>query len=323
MGSLLSYNSEGIFQFPLETGRPTYLLSWPSDVLTKHASFSPDGNKVVFWQQSETTSELWFSELEPWSPELLLTLPETNYESAGSDWLGTKRYIRFSLGRPNELGIHTVVATYLIDTQKKEVVETLSGWETMCPILAFSPRSKRVATWCSSDQGASYLVVETEGELWTTTELPDRLLVNKEQNSLGWSWSNNAEHVVFTEFINDTFDKQLYFTSSENDLPIRLSNVKGTYFHNFSLSANGDYLSNFSTCPDGIGCTLIIHIPSGEIVWTSQAIPYLGPGIIPAWSPDGNYFVTSDFNLSYIIELPTGQIIQEIDAVPHETLVWR
>lgn len=328
-GSLLISNDEGISLISLETEQKVDLFQPSSDVQYWDTFASPNGAQLLYWQQTTVTSELWVMTLESGLLEKLATLPDTNYEGIGLEWLGSNRYLAVSLWRTNEISIFTRVISLLIDIEEKEVKATLLSWKEMCVYLAFSPRTNRMATWCSiEDEPLSYLVAETTGGFWSTDDSPTRIVRDRSDLEQGWYWSRNNDYVVYTIFQPTAQYPDplqiLYFSPTSSYTPIPLWDGRTSIYSTLSLSPDGQYVAYGGTCPDGGGCHLIMYIPTQEIIWTSQMLSEGSSELLLAWSPDSHYVATSVLGETgiFIIDITTQQVALEIEDAGYEVLAW-
>jgi hypothetical protein len=320
-GSLVAHDQQQVVLISLPSGeiKPLPLQIGP-DELTWRLTVSPNGQQLVYWLKRETGSELWITSIEPWSPELLMNLPDSDYEGAGFRWISTGRYLNFSLWRTHEtLLTYNRQISHLIDVEEKEVVATLPPLEELCPYLAFSSRTDRLATWCRDGVDSSdYLVVEISGELWRTSEAPGEVIKeNKDYGVSEWFWSTNGQYVVYYGPVWGN----IYLTPTDEHAPIDLSGAYG----GVDLSPNGRYVTYSGQCsPDGTRCQLVVNVETKQITWRSRSIAGLADvhGLRPVWSPDGRHLATSGFGNIYIVDLESGEVVRHLGDTRFTLLAW-
>ena len=149
---------------PLDSGEPTYLLEREPDWITWRPTYSPNREHAVYWVKKEAVSELWVTSLRPWAPERLLWLPETDYVAVAYEWLNPNRHLLVQFYEPDETidVLEVVAASYIVDIVEKTIISP-DGWQGFCAILAVSPRTNRLSSWCPIQDEASgqltYMIV--------------------------------------------------------------------------------------------------------------------------------------------------------------------
>lgn len=330
-GILLMSNSQGVVRFSLEDSSQTNLLQRQEEWLEWRVGFSPSGKKLAYWFQTETASEIWLANVEPWSTELLLALPVGEYEGVIFEWLGTERYVYVELRGANELGIAEIVRSFLFDTEEGQL-ESSPEWRGFCSILAYSPRTERLASWCPESpfyiggvDHEQYYVVETTGDLWTTEESPEEFIRVRDWGTQQWVWSLDGNYVAFTTYESGN-GVQLHYgpvEKAQEDSIIDLSNGRTNYYERLSLSPDKRYLAFIrENCPGQPICHLVLEISTQEILWTNQKISNSDVTDF-AWSPDSQYFAV-DFLMEglFIVETQTGNVVLHLPEVTNEEMIW-
>lgn len=191
------YDPSYIYRYSLDSGEGDYVLQQEEEWQRLIVWFSPRGTLAAYWVDTDHNSELWLTPLNPWAPELVLTLPETGYELITLDWLVDDQYLLLQL-YPDFDG--EVGSSYLISTESKQV-ESKAGWHGNCSILAFSPQTNHLATWCpmgnEQDPSSTYVVLEESGELWFSEQSPEEVLTETLLTYEPWLWSLDRRYVVF------------------------------------------------------------------------------------------------------------------------------
>lgn len=318
-----------IIRVSLEDGERSYLLWQEETWQTLHVSFSPDGILATYWIETDNRSELWLTSLDPWKPELILSLPETGYGLVGSnglvgiDWLVGHHYLLIVLSYDY---FHSgVEKSFLIDTKSKQV-ESVPGWKGDCSTVAFSPRTNRLSTWCpmpdEQDSSLTYAVLEESGELWFSEQPP---LNPMPVYPVGWSV--DRRYVVFSEW---SWANGLHYVDANTGVTRILTDKNSTSYNPASISPNNQYLYYQGKCNNGSYCGLMMDVGTEEIVWTSQLVDD-GGAVSLYWSPDSLYFAvpSSDdskhFYFSFIIliiDVTTGKVVLQIDDLYVGSMVW-
>ena len=160
---------------PAAPGQPltvTPLTTYPGE--ERHASFSPDGNQVVFaWGDDEENSSIYVKLIGPGTPLRLTKQDENSY---GPAWSPDGRSIAFLRSRNNKSEIILMPA---LGGQERKVGEVVGAKLIPGPMLVWSPEGKWLATVeCKrgfTSCGLLLFSVET-GEKRTLTSPPREIL---------------------------------------------------------------------------------------------------------------------------------------------------
>ncbi|HRQ42669.1 MAG TPA: hypothetical protein PLD25_32550 [Chloroflexota bacterium] len=323
-GAYSPFEPRYIYSLSLETSQIRYILKQEDDWQNLNAWFSPTGALATYWVETADHSELWLTPLEFWSPELVLTVPETGYNTYYVEWLAVDKYLFFQTYR-EILGAREPVNSYLINTVSKQIVSP-PGWKGNCNIVAFSPRTNQIATWClienEQDTSVTYAVVEENDELWFSNDRPEQIV--KERGTIGefWSWSHDRQYFVFSDYAEPR--DLLNMTNARTETTIHLDDGHSDHYDVVSLSPNNRYLAYFGNCANGEYCQLIIEIETEEVIWTSQEVtpPNRGTPLALVWSPDSRYFALWVSPEVLVIEVETGEIVMRFDDLDWVRGVW-
>lgn len=320
---------EGFYELPLATGEPTYLLERQNDWITWRPTYSPANERVVYWVKTTEATELWTTSVNSWAPERLLYLPGTDYVGVGYFWLNTNRHLVVLFSVLDDVtGVTTrVSASYIFDLVEKKPVSP-ADWQGFCTVLAVSPRTGHLSSWCSIEDELSgqltYLVVELDESVWISEEPPQVVLTERENwndYSQMWIWSGDGKYVAYTivDIVDGEVEDTLYYSRTDRrDEPVTLSDGSTKLFGVISLSWDGQYITYPGRCQDGSGCRVVMQTATQDVVWTSRRA-----GGDLYWSPDNRFFAQYDFPGIVIVDISTQEIVLRFDNLPAAgEIVW-
>lgn len=327
-GSLL-IAGEGFLQVSLESGEQSFLLENQADWLNWRASFSPGNEQVVYWVKTDEASELWTIPLSSWAPERLLYLPGTDYVNVRYYWLNTDRhlFVQFYVIDDMTGVLEVPVASYILDSSEKTVLSR-PGWYGICTVLAVSPQTNHLSTWCPMEDEPSgqlpYLVVELDESVWISEAAPQIVLSERENwvdiNSM-WEWTGDGKYVVYGIYDGE-LKETLYYSPTDRNEPVVLSDGRTDGFGAISLSPDGSYIAYEGICPNGIGCQLVMQTATQDIVWTSQRIPNISTGSSLTWSPDSRFFAKVKSFGVVIVDVALQETVLQLDTLTIGEMVW-
>jgi hypothetical protein len=196
----------------------------------------------------------------------------------------------------------------------------------VCHTLAVSPKSHHVATWCSFDsqfeEQQRYTVIEADGEAWQTEEAPEEVLaITYELGEQIWSpdWSRVLIPIPSNATIVNVREPGVEQLLDEKDV----------YLHPYSamFSPDGQLLSYrhdvCETVDDKVvSCLKIVDLESRAVVWESTDL-YPEPAYMDTWSPDGEFFILSTREGSYILGRRDFSVVRPVIIDLATTgLVW-
>jgi hypothetical protein len=324
-GSLFIAAEEGFLKESLESGEQSYLLEYQADWLNLRASFSPGNEQVVYWVKTDEASELWTTPLSSWAPERLLYLPGTDYVNVQYYWLNTERhlFVHFFAIDDTTGVLEVPVASYIIDLSEKTVLSR-PGWYGICTVLAVSPQTNHLSTWCPMENEPSgqapFLVIELDESVWISEDAPQIVLTERENwadwNGM-WQWSGDGKYVVYTiiGLVDGEVRDTLYYSPTDRNEPVVLSDGRTDGFGAHFLSPDGTYIAYEGICPNGIGCQLVMQTTTQDIVWTSQMVDpqNSSSGGYIYWSPDGRFFARNGDQGVMIIDIITKEVVLQFD----------
>lgn len=298
VGSLLIYiEAEGIIEQPLPRGEPKILLSREPTWVKWKASLSPTGKYVAYWFENQTVSEVRIFIPDSQDSHFLANLSDVGFDEIRFEWLGSDRYLHVELRSKDSIGIMETQRVYLFDTQSSPMV--VSDSIQFCPYLVSSLRTLQPAIVCpEQDNSGHYLVVEPFGEIWQSDEtILGDLIIERDQGDDRWAWNSTGDRMVFTEFNPDgVFPGSLltlyYMSLIDNSLQL-LNDGRSSTFSTLSLSPDGQFIAYMGKCFSGFPCTLIMSIPSQEIIWNSRSTTTITPSLWISWSPDSHFFAVT------------------------------
>lgn len=320
-GELLVIDSIGIVKLSFSQDQPEYLLRKGDDWLWWKAAFSNDGDFLAYLFQTEDGYELWLTDSRLWLPELAISI-ESKHEVASLEWLVNDKYLLMRLGSLEEDNVGQKIRideSYIVNP-RSGLIESPEDWSGSCNILAFSPRTGNLATWCI-DEGTNQenIVIEIDGELWTTDQEPSEILKELAfEGETSWAWSYDEDYIGFTKFDRG---ESLYYSPTDKDMPILLAGTDSGPFGFLSWSPNSEYLMYFGKCEDGNFCHIISQVENKEVLWTSQTNTLTNVGPV-AWSPNSDFIAISTPNSIVIVNLSSRQKVFEINNISVIDLKW-
>lgn len=197
---LLAQNWQGFY--PHYAGEPFHNggAVGPGDALL--LSFANYANKIAYWTGNET-GQLWISDLKLENPQLAYTDEEQIY-ATGDDslfsWFGKGDLI----WTPDDLHV-------IFDPQDETLPNliyhltsnSMDPWPWYCDRIALSPRTSRLALWCSALDGSpNFAVIEWGGEIWTSSSAPEQELVHRRDErplrwDSNWAWSSDGQQIAY------------------------------------------------------------------------------------------------------------------------------
>lgn len=332
-GNLFIISSDqGFLRVILETGETEPLVSKDDAWLLWRFAISPNQEKVAYWIQTSQTSELWLSDLISWSPELLLSTSELEHHDAVNLWWLSNDYLLLEPGTIDQrFNLFVPADASIINVHQKQVEIEDTGFAFNC-LLARSPRTDELATWCPAKENWSdvqsyytapvsyYAVIEEAGFLWTTIEPPVEILTQLKTPDDNWAWSRDRSFVSFPLYDAEQNMDVLHFVERSTLASFQIEQQSVRHISDLDWSPDGQYLAYLGTCAT-YACNLIIDLASREIIWSSQMIQGLQNGTYLAWSHDSQ-FVALQFEGITIVDLRTNKIIQQLKIPSANVLAW-
>ncbi len=330
-GSLYVYNAEGILRVDLVDGVEEYVLRREADWVHWQANFSGNNLFVAYWIQTSSKLELWVSNLKQWDPKQLIALSDVDYDLVGLQWVLGDKTLLIQLGHFTEEtpGINiNIESSYLVNVSGDIVSD--EHWSGKCTILAFSPRTDSLATWCFEEvpQGdmQQYIVVEEDGAVWRIEQHPEEILKEIQfDGETHWAWSPDGEYAAYTLFFNG--QEYLYYTSTNVNTSTLIFDNNSNQYSFLGWSPDNQYLSYSGKCPNGLRCQVIMEVGTQNIVWSSQMTNWTADHL--AWSPNSQYIATSVTDLKspittqiVIIDVISSQEVFHIPNLPAIDMVW-
>jgi hypothetical protein len=338
-GNLLILAGPGLIRLSVATGETEVLVPRTEEWLLWRFDVSPDGQQVAYWIHTAETSELWLSEIATWSPELVLTVSNLEHNAANLWWLSND-YLLLEPGNISSINLFLPLHAYIIDINQQQVEIEDNGFAFGC-LLAPSPQTEQIATWCPAKgewidwvsyytaPASYYAVIEEAGFLWTTTESPTGILAELKISEDGWAWANDRSLVAFPVHDATANRDVLYFTAQDEATLVPLVDpaVEILYFNEYRpWSPNKEYLAYLGDggeCANST-CYRIIDVANEEIVWTSLSIPDAKHLRSLVWSLDSQYIAILTDEGLFIVHLQIGSVMKQY-TVPlgHVLLSWQ
>lgn len=323
---LITLRKDGVYRLDLATEEMEMIVpivykedNWQ----LSSGRISYDGKKVVYWFPEGDEFQVWLVEPIDRSSQQLLNIANNNFTMAYGEWYGQGKFFELGIWGEDENGVPLVVQWYLFDTLQGDIVGVAGDRAKVCHTLAVSPRSDRVATWCSFDshweEQSGYVVIEFDGEAWQTPEHPEHVLVESYDLTTQYIWSLDGNYVLIPDGRNATI------VNIAEKSTRQLFDERDIYTETFGsrLSPNGRLLGyNYHVCGTERFCARVMDIESRTVLWESVGLFPSPPNVarsahVVAWSPDGRFFVAVGYNDALIIQVDDFSVVKALppDAV--------
>ena len=268
---------------------------------------------------------------------MLLSFADLEHDALNL-WSLSNDYLLLEPGSTDErYNLFVPVLAYIIDMRLKQVEVEDTGFAFGC-LLAPSPKTNEVATWCPAKAewgdvqsyytttASYYAVVEEEGFLWTTTELPVAILTQLRSPADNWAWSGDRSMVAFPWY--DAKEEQDILVFSYNRPgrdplgPFVNIETKNIYFNDeWPWSPDNRYLAIKGECSVR-DCYYVLDMSRKQTVWRSELIPGAQHPRSLTWSYDSQHFVLSADEGMFIVRIETGDTVKQLTIPPGNPLVW-
>lgn len=330
-GNIYLRTPTGMSRFSLATEEIEILVSTEPDWDSLGLTLSPDRQQLAYWLHMEEHSELWITELNQWSPELVFAVSGIEHEWIGLWWLN-EHYLLLEPGYIDQrYNFFIPVKAYLINIPRQRIEVETDSLIFGCS-LAVSPQSNHLATWCPAIEDwadpqsyfttppSFYVVLEAEGEYWLSDLAPAEMFI--EFRSLPediWSWSYQGTYAVFSTYDEVAKESTLYYIDAQGQSLIAVEDDSRSY-HSLDWSPDQKYLSFAGHCSIK-GCNKVFDIGQQQVVWTSEGLPGAENGTYLNWSYDSNYIIVQSEGLT-IIDISTGERIRNLNDLEGNVIVW-
>lgn len=306
------------------------------------ASFSNYSNKIAYWDNSNEAGNFFVYDLMSKEGQLIFSEAAGEYliEQFGSQELSL-------IWSPDDLHLiirdnRTLESSMIYSVNN----DKLTPWKWDCDRIAISPKTTRLATWCSAfESDDKYAVVEWGGDIWVSDSAPEQQIVKSNDSQRIWSFSSNGELVAFFDPANDG---NLSLVNNQGQIETLL--LHAAWWENndtlaskisipefpIQFSANGKKLLVFANeledarCPGwenisanisvkfNIPCWHLINLETSAIEWSlgdsfQEEYSLYWQFDTAALSPNGKYVaVTAEspgFFVTYIINIETMETI--------------
>lgn len=217
------YNASQLFDFGENQNFPLDILQYsdnenpnlPANNLgaARFVSYANFANKIAFWVEN-AGGELWITDLDLKEPVQVFANKDEGYvdEQNSQDainliWLPNDRHVIFWLGDSTQDRV-------IIDVHNSGI----EPWPWECKQVALSPRTSRLAIWCSSsDEHQGLAVVEWSGEIWYSDILPQSNLINLDRETLELfsGWSASGDYFAYFDRIDNSYSLIIADSSGE------------------------------------------------------------------------------------------------------------
>lgn len=315
---LITLREDGFYRLDLATDELELIVSkvyMEDEWRLSTGRISYNGKKVVYWFPDGNEFQIQLINTVDGSSQQLLRITNDNFTGAYGEWHGRDSFFELGIWGEDVNGVPLVVQWYLFDTVQGDIIGVAGGRGKVCHTLAASPRSNRVATWCSFDsdleEQSAYVVIEANGEVWQTTEHPNQVWVESYDLTTQYIWSLGGNNVLIpgqNPTVVNILERSTYQLFDENDYD--------AITYNSRLSPDGRLWGyGHRLCEGNVSfCVRVMETESRTIVWESSTLE----AYIVSWSPDGKFFVVGTLEEGYIIRvddfsvvktLPTGSIL--------------
>lgn len=175
-------------------------------------AFSRFSEQVAYWlPYSDGTAELWIADLNNQNPQLVF-----------NDAVGAYGQQPTILWMPND----NYIVLHSVETNQPDMIYSLitgqlQNWPWDCDRIALSSKSGRLSLWCSSVNSTNdFAVIEWNGDIWFSENLPESVLVQRHPNSLvSWGWSRDGSRIAYYDPLDET--GSLHIANSEGELLLK------------------------------------------------------------------------------------------------------
>jgi hypothetical protein len=340
-GLLFGYDIGGIWQVDVVSQEKTYLLTKEDAWLHWGARFAQNKKYLAYWLKQGDETELWFTRLPQWQPELVLTINDVSYDFATPLWGVNDRYLFLGLSildNSSHLEDIKTIRTYVIDTETLELISQ-PYWPGNCLILAPSPQTGDLALWCSptdeQNDKLEFLVLEPNGTGWFTLQPPEPLTDSCYFATCAWSQDGD-----FVAFVSTNYPYSLFYMSTDANKHTHLDDQITDSYRFLLWSPDSQFLYYAGACGDASSeCPNIMSVTDKQVIWRARTNFNRGEmGIIfvreVVWSPDSLYIAIPTYppdgntpeliTLVLIFNVEKQQIVSQI-VIEDETLldlVW-
>ncbi len=313
--TLITYTHEdGIYRFDLETEESERLVPIFNSGIAWMSSASPsyNGQEVVYWFVEGPWYVVKAVNTVTGYDRPLLNINDDGFTDARGAWLGQGRFFELAIWGEDENGVPLVKQWYLFDIPNDTIIGSADDkpGTKVCHTIAVSPKSGRIASWCSfepqfNEDGTSYveqgdyIVIEANGESWSTSEPPEQVMLETFGIDSGYIWSPNGNYVIVPRTGNATIidvnSSDVFNLFTEDDYLV------STYDAQFAPDES--LLSyEFAVCESRSACPRLLDFETGATLWDSSGLFADGLAKFSTWSPDGKFFaVDVDGSREYII----------------------
>ena len=322
-----------LLRVSIETDEIEPVLSKEEGWLLSQFAVSPDTQRIAYWIAMEEKSELWISELKNWSPEIVLTVSNLEYNAANLWWINNN-YLLLEVGNYNH-PVYLPTHAYIIDMSEKKIAIEDESLALGC-LLARSPRTNMLATWCPAKTNwtnpesyystlpSYYAVIEEDNSFWITTGTPEEPIAEILTPQNNWIWSPDRSLVAFPIYESDLQRDVFYFVTKDATVlnPLKDPTTGNLYFNDWlPWSPNNQYLAYKGECSVA-ECYHVVDRESGQVVWTSERISEAHHARSLLWSYDGQYIVLLADEGSFIVKVSTWSLTKQLELPPGRILVW-
>jgi hypothetical protein len=304
--SLLQYrdtdDKQGVYFYIRDTSAYYFLdlyseshTGWPINILGIKVAELRFANYADLVAYIDIDSRVWIADLAKKHPVLIYTDPALiDWNDAGED------HDAKLIWTPDD---HHLIIDYWDPSHEDLIYHPLTGqledWNFTCDSIALSPRTQRLAIWCSTNlDDHRYAVVEWRGEIWfsDTPSQNEPILsspIEAQEEDLPfrsfplyWNagWSLNGEVAFFNDSDNT---RTLFVADLLGEIVARYPNKGHRVYYDFSIQWSKDgrrLLVDVPTTPeqscpkevspldDSVGvmpsCWQVIDAATGETIWS-------------------------------------------------------
>lgn len=251
---------------------------------TADVAFANFDNRMAYWTDT-SPGQWWISDLDLQQPELIFT-----------DTTGTYPYEKVQLfWSPDDLHVILEVEgeslpgrIYHVQTKMQE------EWPWKCDRVATSPRTAKLALWCSPI-GAQRedAVIEWRGDIWYSEQPPTTEIVHRlDDQPPSWAWSSDGQQVAFLNPAKADWPVSIADAAGiHTTLPLSTNDPRGLPWHwtriqwssdgqrlLFQADGTAEFPCPLHKAPIGgppdqeatpIECWQIVDAETGQVVWNT------------------------------------------------------
>lgn len=301
-------------------------------------AFAQFANQFAYWVGG-AQGQLWLADLDNRHPRLIFADKSGQY---GHFREGEGIALTWS---PDDMHLIVEVSDHSAPDLIYHVQSgRLEAWPWNCDRVGVSPRSQRLAMWCSSDTDQSrFAIIEWGGEIWYSDQAPTTEVVRAVKIRPGfyrawmrpWSWSPDGRQLAYFDQTDTGGFLHIVDAAGQHlkVLPGGIQSLGQSTFlypedlqwsqdgRHLLVNANGSVAHPCLSYPNGLyltRCWQVLDSDTGAVLWTLGDSPNAIPDLTSwtplhaALSPDGNLVAMTltnrPFDTGFVVNIETGQV---------------